>query len=234
MKKLIAVIKIQSLFRGYLIRIKRLPNFLYIIKKYLESEEFICSSNTDDGRINSCLDEEYIIELLIKKFGKRIIKPKKRMWFDLIIIDYRCGSLPLNIKTTTLKTSDNIGNLALCVYAYTNKMMRLNKEYNNGHMSDILIKKLKNKEFNYSNKDYYFLVINKNNTKEIIINSMKGLTKLTPNINNLPFQICWKNNKEFKYYHINEVIKKFIDCINKSKPSWQEIFLQEMRNLTIN
>ncbi len=59
-------------------------------------------------------------------------------------------------------------------------------------MSNILYNKLKNKEYNKNNKkDYYFIILNKTNTDDIIINSIKGLTILTPNINNLPFQVCW-------------------------------------------
>jgi hypothetical protein len=67
-----------------------------------------------------------------------------------------------------------------------------NNSYENGKMSNILYNKLKNKEYNKNNKkDYYFIILNKTNTDDIIINSIKGLTILTPNINNLPFQVCW-------------------------------------------
>ena len=71
----------------------------------------------------------------------------------------------------------------MCVYSYTNENLNI---YENSKMCDILFNKIKNKEYN--KKDYYFIVINKNNSKDIIVNS---LTILSPNINNLPFQICW-------------------------------------------
>ena len=138
------------------------------------------------------------------------------MWYDILAFDYMYGWIPINIKTTTIITSDNTGNLAMCVYAYTNENLDLfnNKSYDNGIMSKILINKLKNKNYNYNNKkDYYFIVINKNNTNEIIINSIKGLSILTSNINNLPFQIYWKKNKIFTYENINKKIKLFINCL---------------------
>ena len=70
--------------------------------------------------------------------------------------------------------------------------MHKNNSYENGKMSNILYNKLKNKEYNKNNKkDYYFIILNKTNTDDIIINSIKGLIILTPNINNLPFQVCW-------------------------------------------
>ncbi len=124
----------------------------------------------------------------------------------------------------------------MCVYSYTNEKLELNlhKTYNNGEMSKILIEKLKKHEYNkIDKKDYYFIVINKNNTQEIIINSVKGLTTLTPNINNLPFQVKWNKNKNFENKKINKSVKQFIDCVKNPKPSWSEIFLFQIRNINI-
>jgi len=79
------------------------------------------------------------------------------------------------------------------------------KSYENGKMSDILFNKLKNNKYNTNNKkDYYFIVLNKTDASDIIVNSVKGLTILTPNINNLPFQVCWNKNRIFKYENINK------------------------------
>jgi hypothetical protein len=99
-------------------------------------------------------------------------------------------------------------------------------------MSKILINKLIHKEFNSINKkDYYFLVINKKNSKDIIINSIKGLVILTSNINNLPFQICWNKNRVYKYDIIYNNIKIFLECIKKSNPSWKEEFVCKCKNI---
>ena len=173
------IIKIQSWFRGCILRLKRLPLIMYKIKKYLKLREFKISTQTKDGRINSCIDEYNVIDLLIKKFGDKIKPPKIRMWYDILAFDYMYGWIPINIKTTTTTTSDNIGNLAMCVYAYTNEILDINKDkyYVNGKMSDILFNKLKNKKYNTNNKkDYYFIVLNKTDATDIIINSVKGLS----------------------------------------------------------
>ena len=96
-------------------------------------------------------------------------------------------------------------------------------------MSDILFNKLKNKKYNTNNKkDYYFIVLN---ASDIIINSVKGLTILTPNINNLPFQVNWDKNRLFKYENIKKKIKIFINCLQKPKPSWKEVFMLNIRTL---
>lgn len=80
-------------------------------------------------------------------------------------------------------------------------------------------------------KDYYFIVINKENTNDIIVNSCKGIATITPNINNLPFQVCWNKNRKFIYRPIKHVISDFIKGIKKSKPSWKESFLSNIRSI---
>ena len=230
------IIKIQKWFRGCILRLKQLPLIMYKIKKYLKLQSFHFSTHNEDGRINSCIDEDEIIKLLIEKFGFKIKKPKIRMWYDNLAFDYIYGWIPINIKTTTTITSDNTGNLAMCVHAYTNEILDIyrDKTYENGKMSDILFDKLKNKEYNTNNKkDYYFIVLNKTDASDIIVNSLKGLTILTPNINNLPFQVCWDKNRTFKYEKINKKIKLFIDCLKKPRPSWKEIFMSNIRTLDL-
>jgi hypothetical protein len=230
------IIKIQKWFRGCIFRLKRLPLVLYKIQKYLKAQAFQFSKQNEDGRINSCSDEDELIKLLVKQFGDKIKKPKIRMWYDILVFDNIYGWLPVNIKTTTLQTSDNTGNLAMCVYAYTNELLNIHKDksYENGKMSEILFDKLKKKEYNKNNKkDYYFIVMNKKDASDIIVNSVKGLSVLTPNINNLPFQVNWSKNRKFKYEKINRKIKLFIDCLQKPNPSWKETFMSNMRKLEL-
>lgn len=230
------IITIQKWFRGNIYRLNHLPLILYKIRNYLLLQKILLSNKHEDGRINSSIDENIIIDIIIKKFGDRIIKPKIRMWYDILIFDYIYGWLPVNIKTTTTLTNDNTGNLSMCVYSYTNEILNIynKKSYENSKMSDILFNKIKNKEYNKNNKkDYYFIVINKNNYNDIIINSLKGLSILSPNINNLPFQICWNKNRNFKYENIQIKIKKFIECLQKPKPSWKELFMENMRSIQL-
>lgn len=227
-------IKIQKWFRGCIVRLKRLPLIMYKIQKFLQSQTIILSNENKDGRVNSTLDEDIIIKLLINKFNTKIKCPKYRMWYDILAFDYRHGWIPINIKTTTTLTKDNTGNLAMCVYAYTDENLDIHKQqtYTNGKMSNILFTKLKSKKYNMNNKkDYYFLVLNKTNKNDIIINSIKGLSVLTPNINNLPFQICWDKNRIYKYENIIKKVKLFIDCLQKPTPSWKETFMTNIRKL---
>jgi hypothetical protein len=228
------IIRIQKWYRGCRFRLYRLPLIMYKIQKYLQTNAIQFSTQNEDGRINSCIDEDEIIKSLIEKFGVKIKKPRIRMWYDILAFDSIYGWIPINIKTTTTSTSDNTGNLAMCVYAYTDEVLDIHRDisYENGKMSDILFDKLKNKQYNTSNKkDYYFIVLNKTDATDIIVNSVKGLTILTPNINNLPFQVCWYKNRIFKYEKINEKVSQFINCLQKPRPSWKETFMSNIRTL---
>ena len=226
---------IQKCYRGHVIRRRRLPNILYKIKEHLSNNNITICSLSDDGRTNSCFDENTIISHLISEFGERINKPDIRMWYDILVYDYRYGWIPVNIKTTTTRSPDNTGNLAMCVYSYTDEELDLSKKYSNGPMSKLLIEKIKENKLNYIlKKDYYFLVVNKNNTKEIIINGCKGLSQLNPNSNNLPFQVDWSKNKEYNFISIKLSLNKLIVCFQKPNPSWSEIFLQDIRNIAIS
>lgn len=222
--------RIQKWFRGCMARKRMLPLIMYKIQKYLQSASFQFSTQNNDGRINSCLDEEKVIKLLVTRFNIQV--PKKREWYDILAYDALYGWIPINIKTTTTKTPDNVGNLSMCVYAYTDEYLDLHKSYNNGELSKILCAKLKNKQYNkVAKKDYYFLVLNKTNASDIIVNSVKGLNHLNPNINNLPFQVRWDKNREFKYVRICDRVKQFIECLQKPSPSWQETFMASIREL---
>lgn len=146
---------------------------------------------------------------MLLQFSCKAKKPNIRMSYHILIFDRQYGWLPVNIKTTTTATHDNIGNLATCVYSYTDYEIDVErtKTYENGKMSVVLVDKLKKMAFNLNNKrDYYFLVLNKNSPNEVIINSIKGLTVLTPNVNNLPF---------------------------RPSPSWKETFMTELRTISL-
>ena len=125
------LLKCQSIIRGHLCRIKRLPNFLYTIQIFLKNHNIKICNDNNDGRINSCIDEDEVINLLLGRFETRIKKGKVRMWYDILIYDYHYGWLPVNIKSTTTLTTDNTGNLAMCVHSYTNEKLDLEKDPNN-------------------------------------------------------------------------------------------------------
>ena len=224
-------IKIQKIWRGYFVKRNGLPLVLRYAQSLLCGSALNMHSVSSDGRVNSSLDENMIVQILQKHFGNRIHVPNARMWYDIILHDSVFGWIPVNIKTTTTMTNDNVGNLALCLYSYTDYEMNLHVLYQNGQLSPILCEKLKTKKYNLSYKrDYYFLVINKKQSEDIIVNSVRGLSRIAHNPNNLPFQVKWSNNREYEYKPIQSSVSQFLACIKKNKPSWQEQFVSTIKS----
>lgn len=235
MNCLIAAIIIQSAYRSYLYRRNNLPNSIRLIGKILSNAKIQPCKLYTSGRKNSQNDEDTAIKILNNHplFNHRIFVPPRvgndTHWCDFAVRDYQYGWLPVNFKSTTTKSSDNVGNLSLIVYALTNFEMDVKKEYTNGPMSRVFMEKLNNWELNRQLKrDYYFVVLNKTDSS-IILNSLKGLSNFTPNLYNLPFQIYWCKNTHFKYQKIDKIVCLIHKTLKKPKPTWQETFMTNIR-----
>jgi len=168
------------------------PSTLIAIKNFLLQSNITLSEGFDDGRINSSFNEKEIIHL-IQRANFDISVPKARSWYDFSFIENDIF-YPVNIKITETNSADNLNAKLGIYYALTGLMPDFHNEI------DWLtyFSKFRENMDTYINKDYYFLVLNKNDAKDIFINSLKGLRKLNPNGNNLPFQCKWKENKEFQ------------------------------------
>ena len=57
-EEITSIITIQKWYRGCIVRLKRLPTVMYVIKSQLYKNNISFSNASNDGRINSCLDEK--------------------------------------------------------------------------------------------------------------------------------------------------------------------------------
>ena len=62
---------------------------------------------------------------------------------------------------------------------------------------------------------------------------MRGLSQITPNQQNLPFQIKWCNNRIFNPQSAVDAVIQFKKIFRTSALTWQESFLFQMRSLSI-
>ncbi len=163
-----------------------IPTQLNEIAEFLKTNPYNLSQPLQDGRLNSSVNEEEILNT-IKHFPIQL--PKAREWWDF---SFKKNDIfyPINIKTTTTKTADNLNGKLGIYYA----LCGLLPEFNNEIAWEKYFQKLHKDLGKNTNRDYYFLIINKNDPKDIFINSLKGIQTLQPN--NLPFQCKWDNNRE--------------------------------------
>lgn len=153
----------------------------------LKKNPLFLKDNSLDGRLSSALNEEQII-IFLKSYFPSLVRDTPIRFFCDVFIDNE----PVNIKISSMNTSDNINSKIGLGYALTNGKILSN-------ISSIFIKDLKLNLDKLSKKDYYFLIIDKNNTSKSFWTSLKRINILTPNGSNLPFQCNWGREREMGF-----------------------------------
>ena len=154
--------------------------------KFLNETNIALCEDHEDGRYNSTIDEDTIITLLEEKYGEENIeRPPARWWWDVKIFGYFC-----NIKSSTFKTADNFSSKQAVLWALTDLTEDEIVKVRDWQTFQYHLRERGKKE---NNRDYYCVVLNKT-TNEVHLTSLKTLYALTPNGNNLLFQINWGRN----------------------------------------
>ena len=169
-----------------------IPQILTDISQHLSTHHFKISANNQDGRINSATNEDEILKFLEASFhfGEYIlVRPQARDWFDFAI-EGNHKFFPVNIKVTNTTTTDNLNCKLGIYYALTG----LKPSFGNEISWLPFFEKLKQAFGTHQDKDYYFLIVNKQDLSDVFCSTLKCIENLTPNGNNLPFQSKWSNN----------------------------------------
>ncbi len=162
-----------------------IPTQLSEIAKFLKTNPYNLSQPLQDGRLNSSVNEEEILNTIKHSFAIQL--PKAREWWDF---SFEENDIFYPVNITTTKTADNL-NCKLGIYY---ALCGLLPTFNNEIAWEKYFQKLHKDLGKNTDRDYYFLIINKNDPKDIFINSLKSVQTLQPN--NLPFQCKWDNNRE--------------------------------------
>ena len=185
-----------------------LPEELIEAVEYLSGIVTI-SSRHEDGRINSIEDEDMVLELLSEQYGEEnVIKPPPRSWWDLKLFGYHT-----NIKSSdfTNSASDNFSSKTAMLFALTD-LPESEVEINGWQKWQTA---LKNNSGTENNRDYYIIVIDKS-TGNVYLQTLKSLQVLTPNGNNLPFQINWARNTEIVERTYEEAYEFLVGYLKQS------------------
>jgi hypothetical protein len=184
------------------------PIKLVEVVEFLNSIAISVSKRHGDGRVNSIDDEHTIIDLLIEKYGsENVERPGDRNWWDVRVFGY-----PINIKSSKYGTAaDNFTSKAAILYALTN----LDESDVNVSSWKKFQDALKNNSTDDNNRDYYIFTLNKV-TNEVHLASLKTLAKITPNGNNLPFQIKWRENTEPVQRTHRQAYEFLVECYKQS------------------
>lgn len=187
------------------------PKELEDIKDYLIDYDFRLSQKATDWRVNSAINEWEIMSIIKNRF--EIVNPRDRERYDFWL-QINENFIPVNIKVTETTNADNLNCKLWIYYALT----WILPDFKNEIPREKFFVKLK-ENLEDTNKDYYFLIVNKANLSDIFITSLKWLTTLVPNWNNLPFQCKWDDNRTFIKRTFEQsksfILTKFWDSIKK-------------------
>lgn len=164
-----------------------MPTMLCKIVEFLRGQNLALSTQSCDGRINSAFNEDEIFNLLESNFA--INRPNMRDWVDFSF-EENGRFYPINIKISTTKTTDNLNCKLGIYYALTGKIA----PFGNGVGWEEYFKNL-SENIKPNDKDYYFLIINKEKPSDVFATSLKCLESILPNGNNPPFQAKWDSNR---------------------------------------
>ena len=193
-----------------------MKDVLFKLKKELISSNLFLSNNSEDGRVNSSLNEKDVLSKITEINNStniledyELLIPKARYWYDFAL-KKEDFLIPVNIKITDMKNADNVNSKEGVYYAFTGETdFRKIKSWRN-FLKEIQINKQD------LDTDYYFLIINKADTKDIFVTSVKCLTEITKNRNNLSFQCKWDNNRIMVRKDFDEAFENTITPIIKA------------------
>ncbi len=183
-------------------------------EEFLKTNPYNLSQPLQDGRLNPSVNEKEILNTIKHSFCIQL--PKAREWWDF---SFEENDIFYPVNITTTKTADNLNGKLGIYYA----LCGLVPEFNNEIAWEKYFQKLHKDLGKNTNRDYYFLIINKNDPKDIFINSLKGIQTLQPN--NLPFQCKWDNNREIVQRNFTESKNSILSALAKSVKLRASIYL---------
>ena len=183
------------------------------IVTFLKTKKIKLSKLAGDGRTNSSKNEEEIVDSIVSfsiandwminnnlKIGTPNLESNNnREWYDFSIESLDTSKnnyfMPINIKVTQISNggADNLNCKLGVFYALTGLLpssVGISNEVNWKKYFKLMDEKMATNK----NKDYYFLVVDKDDTSNVFYSSLKNLKSISPNGNNLPFQCKWNDN----------------------------------------
>ncbi len=194
------------------------PKILSNICEFLSnSKELSLSKTTQDGRINSAINEDEILNFLESSYnfenGYSLSRPNAREWYDLVIENTKTKEfIPINIKVTDTTHADNLNCKLGIFYALTG----IKPSFGNEISWLPYFQKLAENFGHKKDKDYFFLIVNKQDFSDVFCTTLKGIKTLTPNGNNLPFQCKWNCNREVYHRDFFDAAKLILGTLGES------------------
>jgi hypothetical protein len=152
-----------------------------------------------DGRVNSQENERQISIALrlfahsndwFREQGFSLEVAPPRFWYDFCVRGERLF-VPVNVKVSAFRTSDNLSSKEGLFYALTG----VDPRTVNINSWDSFCRVMSENLSQVPEADYYFMVVNKVDRGDVFWTSLKNLNVLVANGSNPPYQCKWPNNR---------------------------------------
>ena len=173
------------------------PQILNDIVEALKKSNLRAVSENSEGRVNSKKDEDKIIAWLQKQpqFAGRIKEGVLRSFSDMIAVDDQGIEHVVNIKTS-VGSSDNAFSKLGILWALTDltvedyKKLKISNKIKDARFAELVVKHKKE-----TDRDYWYLSLDKKNFSHVLVRGVKQITHWGKNpTNNL--QIVWNKEHE--------------------------------------
>lgn len=167
-----------------------IPEELKNVGEYLSAQNIQLPAHGTDSRQDSAAAESHIVHILQNSrrdmdireiYSPNVGQRTNRAWYDVKVDDHFC-----DIKVSALRTNDNTNAKKAIYYFLTEEEPEKVPD-----QEKLFFKMMVENENPSESRDYYYIVINKNNTRDIFVISLKGIAALSPAPNNPPFQCHW-------------------------------------------
>jgi len=176
---------------------KKAPKILNDIVKALAKSNLRAVNENSEGRVNSKKDEDKIIAWLERQpqFKGRIKGGVLRSFSDMIVVDYDGTEHVVNIKTS-VGSSDNAFSKLGILWALTDltlsdyNLLKISNKISDSKFAELVIKHKKD-----TDRDYWFLSLDKKDFSHVLVRGVKQITHWGKNpTNNL--QIQWSKEHQ--------------------------------------
>lgn len=165
-----------------------IPVVLQEAADLLSESSFELPRGSGDSRRDSGAGETTVIQILQNEqrwnvTSENIGKPTNRAPYDMTF-----ENLLVDIKISGMSGQDNTNAKKAVYYLLTGEDGKTNPIPNHNKP---FWKSLKERENPNETRDFYYLVVNKNDTSDVFVVSLKHIAKVMPSANNQPFQAKW-------------------------------------------
>lgn len=200
----------------------KINEVLDFIVNELSTNKLNLPSPVDGEKTDLIEDKKILMQFLLTnkniastldQYGLKMVEAQADQEFDLSI-ESENEFYPISINPTILrwKENDNLNCKWGIYYALTGQKPNLiDEEMNWNKFLNLLKNNAKEND-----QDYYFLVINRENSTEVFWNSLKQISLLVTNGQNLPFKCCWNKNKSRVNRNFEEAKKFLMTNLRKS------------------